>query len=267
MERIERPEGDAPSEAPENAGSASRDANAQGRDDGSIRLQVYLAHSGVASRRAAEEIILSGHVTVNGSTVTGMGSRVVPSDVVCVDGKRVAPEEQKRYILLNKPSGYVCSLSDEKNRPVAADILKERYGERLYNVGRLDMYSAGAIIFTNDGDFAAVVGHPSSEIEKEYIVEASLPFRDEVITSFTKGIRIDTVYFRCKAAERLSSRRMRVVLIEGKNREIRKVLEHFGVRVKNLIRVRIGPVTLGELKYGEYRELTAREIDGLLVRK
>jgi 23S rRNA pseudouridine2605 synthase len=267
MNQIERPEGGAHSGSLENPGATAPDGNTRERDDGSIRLQVYLAHSGVASRRAAEEIIQSGRVTVNGSTVTGMGSRVVPSDVVCVDGKRVAPEEQKRYILLNKPSGYVCSLSDEKNRPVAADILKERYGERLYNVGRLDMYSAGAIIFTNDGDFAAVVGHPSSEIEKEYIVEASLPFRDEVITSFTKGIRIDSVYFRCKSAERLSSRRMRVVLIEGKNREIRKVLEHFGVRVKNLIRVRIGPVNLGELKYGEYRELTAMEIDGLLVRK
>lgn len=234
--------------------------------DESMRLQVFLAHAGVASRRTAEEIIRSGRVSVNGSTVTGMGSRVIPTDVVCVDGKRVEPEERKRYILLNKPSGYVCSLSDEKDRPIAADLLKDRYAERLYNVGRLDMYSAGAILFTNDGSFAAIVGHPSSEIEKEYIVEASLPFRDEVVTAFVKGIRIDNAYYRCKIAERLSSRRLKIVLVEGKNREIRKVLEHFGVRVKALIRVRIGPVMLGELKYGEYRELSAIEIEGLLAR-
>jgi 23S rRNA pseudouridine2605 synthase len=233
--------------------------------DDSVRLQVYLAHAGVASRRAAEELIRTGHVSVNGSTVTGMGSKVSPSDVVCVDGRRVFPEEMKRYVLLNKPSGYVCSLSDEKGRPVAVDILKKNYAERLYNIGRLDMYSAGAIIFTNDGDFAAVVGHPSAEIEKEYVVEASLPFRDEVLEAFKKGIRIDTVFYKCRAAERLSSRRLRVVLVEGKNREIRKVLEHFGVRVKSLIRVRIGSVGLDGLKYGEFRDLSASEIDSLLA--
>ena len=234
------------------------------KTEDSIRLQVYLAHAGVASRRAAEEIILSGRVTVNGNTVSAMGSRVTAGDIVCVDGVRVVPEETMRYILLNKPSGYVCSLADEKGRPVAADILKQAYSERLYNVGRLDMYSSGALLFTNDGNFAAIVGHPSAEIEKEYIVEASLPFKDEVLTAFTKGIRIEGVFYRCRQAERLSSRRMRVVLIEGKNREIRKVLEHFGVRVKNLIRVRIGPVTMGEMKYGEYRELTRTEILDLL---
>lgn len=228
--------------------------------EGSIRLQVYLAHAGVASRRNAEKIILDGRVTVNGSVVTSMGTKVLPDDIVCVDGARVKTEEYKRYVLLNKPSGYVCSLSDEKGRPVAADILKTTYAERLYNIGRLDMYSAGAIIFTNDGEFASIVGHPSAEIEKEYVVEASLPFRDEMIESFRKGIRIDSVYYKCRSAERLSSRRMKIVLIEGKNREIRKVLEHFDVRVKNLIRVRIGPVTLGDLKYGEFRDLTREEI-------
>ena len=233
--------------------------------DGSMRLQVYLAHAGIASRRNAEQIILDGHVTVNGITVTGMGSRVKDGDVICVDGNRIQPEEYKRYVLVNKPSGYVCSLSDEKGRPVASDILKNHYAERLYNIGRLDMYSAGALIFTNDGQFASLVGHPSAEIEKEYIVEASLPFRDEIIDAFVKGIRIENTFYKCRIAERLSSRRMRVVLIEGKNREIRKVLEHFGVRVKNLVRIRIGPVSLGELKYGEFRELSSIEIESLLA--
>lgn len=232
-----------------------------------IRLQVYLSHAGVASRRSAEQVIQEGRVTVNGSTVTAMGSRVQETDIICVDGKRIQPEEHKRYVLINKPSGYVCSLSDEKGRPVASDILKNNYAERLYNIGRLDMYSAGALLFTNDGKFAAVVGHPSAEIEKEYIVEASLPFRDEVIDAFSKGIRVDNVFYKCRSAERLSSRRMRVVLIEGKNREIRKVFEHFGVRVKNLIRVRIGPVSLGDMKYGDFRDLSVAEISGLLETK
>lgn len=228
-----------------------------------IRLQVFLSHAGVASRRTAEQIMRDGRVTVNGIAVTSMGSRVNEGDVVCFDGKRVEAETYKRYVLLNKPSGYVCSLSDEKGRPVAADILKNSYAERLYNVGRLDMYSAGALIFTNDGQFAAVVGHPSAEIEKEYIVEASLPFRDEVVQAFSNGIRVDNVFYKCKTAERLSSRRLRIVLVEGKNREIRKVFDHFGVRIKNLIRVRIGPVTLGDIKYGEFRNLTPSEITEL----
>lgn len=230
---------------------------------GKIRLQVFIAHSGVASRRNAEKIIQDGRVTVNGLTVTELGTKVSPSDAVCVDGRRIEPEKRKIYVLLNKPSGYVCSLADEKGRPVAADILADKYEERLYNIGRLDMYSAGAILFTNDGEFASIVGHPSSEIEKEYVVEASMPFPDRVIDSFKNGIRIDNVYYKARDAERLSSRRLRVVLIEGKNREIRKVLESFDVRVKNLIRTRIGPVTLGDLKYGEFRELSPDEIAGL----
>ncbi len=230
----------------------------------SVRLQVYLAHAGVASRRSAEKIILDGRVTVNGVVVTGMGTKVFPHDQICVDGKNLSLETIKRYILLNKPSGYVCSSSDEKGRSVAVDLLKGRYGERLYSVGRLDMYSTGAILFTNDGDFAACVGHPSAEIEKEYLVETSLPFRDDVLRSFTQGVRVDSVFYRCKSAVRLSSRKLKVILIEGKNREIRRVLAFFGLNVRSLSRTRIGPVELGQLPIGEYRELTEREISALM---
>ena len=138
-----------------------------------IRLQAFLAHCGVASRRASEKIILDGRVSVNGDVVTELGTKVSPSDKVLVDGKEIHLEESKRYVLLNKPLGYVCSQSDEKGRPIAVDLLKSKYKERLYNVGRLDMFSHGAIIFTNDGDFAAKLSHPSAEIEKEYLVETS----------------------------------------------------------------------------------------------
>ncbi len=243
------------------------DSNSQDNVPEGIRLQLYLARSGVASRRASEQIILDGRVTVNGKIVQTLGTRVLDSDRICVDGLPVEPEKTMRYVLLNKPSGYVCSLSDEKGRKVAADLLAEKYTERLYNVGRLDMYSSGAIIFTNDGEFAATVGHPSSQIEKQYIVEASMPFRDDVLDAFRKGIRIDSVYYRCRSAERLSSRRMSVTLIEGKNREIRRVLDHFSIRIKNLIRVRIGPVTIDGLAYGESRELAPSEVKILATKE
>ena len=240
------------------------DSNSLDNTPEGVRLQLYLARAGVASRRASEKIILDGRVSVNGTVVDTLGTRVLETDRICVDGVPVEPEKTKRYVLLNKPSGYVCSLSDEKGRPVAADLLAEKYPERLYNVGRLDMYSSGAILFTNDGEFAAKVGHPSSEIEKQYIVEASMPFRDDVIEAFRKGIRIDNVYYRCRDAVRLSSRRMSITLIEGKNREIRRVLEHFSIRVKNLIRTRIGTVTIDGLAYGESRELSRAEVASLL---
>ncbi|MBN1617388.1 MAG: rRNA pseudouridine synthase [Spirochaetales bacterium] len=243
------------------------DSNLPVEAEEGIRLQVYLAHSGVASRRACEQIIKDGRVTVNGVIVTQMGVRVLPSDVILLDNTPIFPEEEKRYVLLNKPSGFISSLSDDRGRPVAADLIKERYKERLYNIGRLDMYSAGALLFTNDGEFSAIVGHPSAEIEKEYIVEASMPFKDELLESFTKGIRLDSVFYKARSTERLSSRRLKVVLIEGKNREIRRVLEHFGVRVKSLIRIRIGPVSLGDLPRGSMRDLTKAEIAALYACK
>ena len=147
-----------------NNGTALKDDKPSGKQE--VRLQVYLAHAGVASRRACEKIIAEGRVSVNGTLVTDMGSKVRASDTVLLDGKPVQPEARKRYVLLNKPAGFVCTLSDEKGRPTAADLLKEAYSERLYNIGRLDMFSSGAILFTNDGDFAAKIEHPSAQIEK-----------------------------------------------------------------------------------------------------
>ncbi|MDR3284598.1 MAG: rRNA pseudouridine synthase [Treponema sp.] len=228
------------------------------------RLQRYLARCGVASRRSSEAIILALRVTVNGKTVTVLGTKVAAGDTVCLDGKEIRPEETKRYVALNKPAGHVCSLSDEKGRPVAAELLAKRYTERLYNVGRLDMYSSGLIIFTNDGNFAAKVAHPSSQIEKEYIVETSLPFSPRLPEQFAKGVRVEGVFYRAETVERLSSRRLRIVLMEGKNREIRRVFEHFNAPIKQLCRVRIGSILLKDLPEGESRDLTRAEVEGLL---
>ena len=230
-----------------------------------IRLQAFLAHCGVASRRASEKIILDGRVSVNGQVVTELGTKVTSDDKVLVDGKPVKLEENKRYVLLNKPAGYVCSNSDEQSRDSAIDLLKEYYSERLYNVGRLDMFSSGLIIFTNDGDFAARLSHPSSELEKEYIVDSSLPLPRNLAEEFMHGVRIDGVFYKCKFAKELNSHRMQIVLIEGKNREIRRVFESRNVAIKRLVRVRIGNVEMNKLAPGGHRDLTQEEVKGLLA--
>lgn len=230
-----------------------------------IRLQAFLAHCGVASRRASEKIILDGRVCVNGQVVTELGTKVTSADKVEVDGKPVSLEENKRYVLLNKPAGYVCSSNDEQGRDSAIDLLKEHYSERLYNVGRLDMFSSGLIIFTNDGDFAARLSHPSSELEKEYIVDSSIPLPRNLAEEFMHGVRIDGVFYKCKAAKELNSHRMQIVLIEGKNREIRRVFESRNVQIKRLVRVRIGNVEMNKLAPGAHRDLTSDEVKGLLA--
>ena len=229
-----------------------------------IRLQVYLAHAGVASRRASEQIILDGRVAVNGTVVTELGTKVGNSDTVTVDGKKIKPEARKCYVLLNKPAGFVCSASDEKGRQVAADLLKDSYSERLYNVGRLDMYSKGMILFTNDGDFAKKLSHPSSQIEKEYIVETSQDVPEDFPARFEKGIRVENTFYKCVRCRILKPRKISITLIEGKNREIRTVLESQGIGTRSLVRVRIGNVNLDDLRPGEHRDLTPAEVKGLL---
>ena len=229
-----------------------------------IRLQVYLAHAGVASRRASEQIILDGRVAVNGTVVTELGTKVSDSDTVTVDGKKIKPEARKCYVLLNKPAGFVCSASDEKGRQVAADLLKDSYSERLYNVGRLDMYSKGMILFTNDGDFAKKLSHPSSQIEKEYIVETSQDVPEDFPARFEKGIRVENTFYKCVRCRILKPRKVSITLIEGKNREIRTVLESQGIGTRSLVRVRIGNVNLDDLRPGEHRDLTPAEVKGLL---
>ena len=245
-----------------NNGTAPEDNGKSGKQE--MRLQVYLAHAGVASRRACEKIIAEGRVSVNGTLVTDMGSKVRTGDTVLLDGKPVHPEARKCYVLLNKPAGFVCTLSDEKGRPTAADLLKETYSERLYNIGRLDMFSSGAILFTNDGDFAAKIEHPSAQIEKEYVIETTQDFPPELLTRFERGIRVDGIFYKCRSAAAVNRRKLRIVLVEGKNREIRRVLDSFNCTIKRLVRVRIGTLELGTLKAGEFRNLTANERHALL---
>ena len=227
-----------------------------------IRLQVYLSHAGVASRRAAEDIIAQGRVSVNGVKITAQGSKVEDGDIVLLDGKPIQPETRLLYLALNKPPGYICSSSDPQGRPLALSLLPKNR-ERLYNVGRLDFLSCGLIFFTNDGAFANDLGHPSSELEKEYIVEATGVIPDEVAQAFNSGITVEDEYYKAKKAEKIGRKAMRIVLVEGKNREIRRVFSHFHLHPSLLRRVRIGSVRLGDLPEGNSRPLSNDEINAL----
>ena len=229
-----------------------------------IRLQVFLSHAGIASRRAAEEIISQGRVSVNGVKVTSQGCKVEDGDIVLFDGKPVQPENRLLYIALNKPSGYICTSSDPQERPLALSLLPSTISERLYNVGRLDYQSCGLIFFTNDGSFANRLGHPSSGLEKEYIVEATGIIPDSVPDAFNNGITIEDVYYKAKTAEKTGRKSLRIVLVEGKNREIRRVFSHFHLHPSLLRRVRIGNVLLGNLEEGKSRALTEKEVGCLL---
>ena len=172
-------------------------------------------------------------------------------------------ESKKIYLALNKPSGYICSSSDPQGRPLALSLLPLEIKERLYSVGRLDFLSCGLIFFTNDGDFASRLGHPRFELEKEYVVEATGVIPDEVADAFNRGIEIEGEYYKAKSAEKTGRKIIRVVLVEGKNREIRRVFSHFHLHPARLCRVRIGSVRLGDLKQGSCRSLTQEEIGGL----
>ena len=230
-----------------------------------VRLQVYLAHAGVASRRAAEKLIADGRITVNGRRVTTPGEKVQNGDDIRFDGNSVKPENKQVYLVLNKPPFYICSSYDPQGRPLALDLLPPSHPDnspplRLYNVGRLDYLSSGLIIFTNDGNFAARIGHPRSGIEKEYLVDSTVPIPDRVVEEFSRGLIIDGILYRAMSIEKTGKKSIRVVLVEGKNREIRRVFSHFRLHPQRLQRIRIGPVCIGELKESESRPLTTEEL-------
>ena len=233
--------------------------NTSKESETAVRLHVFLAHAGIASRRAAEKLIQEGRVSLNGRIITTTGEKVYPGDKVCFDGKIVETESRMLYLVLNKPPLYICSSSDPQGRPLALDLLPQ-CSERLYNVGRLDYLSSGLIIFTNDGNFAAKAGHPRAEIEKEYLVDSTVPIPEWVVEDFARGVIIDGVLYRPKHVEKTGKKSLNIILVEGKNREIRRVFSHYHLHPERLQRIRIGPVCMGELKEGESRPLTAAEL-------
>ncbi|MDY4609412.1 MAG: pseudouridine synthase [Sphaerochaetaceae bacterium] len=230
-----------------------------------IRLQSYLAKSGCGSRRSCEQLISSGRVKVNTKRVTELGTKVTEEDVVQVDDQLVEPSDRTYYFALNKPKGYVCTNYDPNEDRYARDLIDIPDRNLLFHIGRLDKESTGLILFTNDGDVAQKIMHPSNEIEKEYLVNTGDTIRREDMEEALRGVYIDIPKpYRIKRFELQTKRWARIVLTEGKNREIRKIFSYYGYDVKQLTRVRIGCIELGDLKPGEYRQLTKDEVAALL---
>ncbi|MDO9591595.1 MAG: pseudouridine synthase [Erysipelotrichaceae bacterium] len=232
-----------------------------------MRLQKYMAHCGVASRRSAEQIILAGRVMVNGIIVTELGTSVEPGvDVVLVDGKEIQVEETHVYIMLNKPSGYITSVKDNFSRPTALDLVP--LDRRVYPVGRLDYDSEGLILLTDDGALTHLLTHPSHEFEKRYLVETDRLLSDPALEALRSGVDLGDYMTHPATVERQREYRKLIIGIhEGKNRQIRRMIEALGAEVKLLRRLSIGPLEMGDLKLGAWRYLTAEEIEALKALK
>lgn len=227
-----------------------------------VRLQVFLAKGGVGSRRSCEKLILDGRVKVNNVKVTTLGTKVNENDVVYVDDIPVEVHERTYYFALNKPRGYVCTNYDPNETAYARDLIDIEDNNVLFNVGRLDKDSQGLIFFTNDGEWANAIAHPSSETEKEYIVRTD---RDIIKKDMDSAYRGEIKPYRIKSYKLLSQREVSIVLTEGKNRELRRLFEELGYSVKRLTRIRIGSVCLDDLPSGMYRKLKPSEIKSFKV--
>jgi 23S rRNA pseudouridine2605 synthase len=238
------------------------------------RLQKIIASAGIASRRKAEELITQGRVTLNGQIVSELGTRADPErDHIKVDGKLLRGAERRVYLLLNKPRGYVTTVSDPEGRPTVMELVKDR-GERIYPVGRLDYGSEGLLLLTNDGELANHLTRASSHVPKTYLVKVSGQPTDEDIESLRNGIRIGskpgprgvravhTAPAQIRIVREAENPWYEVTLIEGKNRQIRRMFEEVGHHVEKIKRVRYGPLTL-DVEPGESRELTQKEIAAL----
>lgn len=227
-----------------------------------LRLNKFLALCGVGSRRKCDELIQAGRVEVNGSPCLNMGTRITAADHVRVDGKRVAARESI-VVAFHKPRGYVCTREDERGRETIYSLLPGKL-RTLHHVGRLDRDSEGLLILTNDGDLSQRLMHPSKSVEKEYLVTADQAFQNEHLEQFLAGIYSPEGKLKAKAVERLSPRRLRIVLDHGAKRQIRVMFEALGYRVTKLLRVRIGGLWLGELEPGRHARLTPQETTMLL---
>ena len=228
-----------------------------------MRLQKYMSACGIASRRKSEEMIEKGRVRVNDKTAKVGDSIYTDKDKVAVDGEVIYPEAQKIYLAFYKPRGVVSTMNDERGRRCIADVTAE-LGARVYPVGRLDRDSEGLLLLTNDGAFANMIMHPSKHIGKTYRVTVRPGVKEEHLNKISTGIVIDgkkTAPAKVKLLEEYDNRAvLEIVLYEGRNREIRKMCESLGLEVARLKRTSEGPVKLGMLKQGTYRELTPEEM-------
>lgn len=235
------------------------------------RLQKYMARCGIASRRKCEDIIQNGRVAVNNIRITELGYKICPEkDSVYVDNRLIKPEEKKVYIVLNKPEGYITSVKDEKGRKTILDLVK--VNERIFPIGRLDYDSSGLLLLTNDGEIYNRIIHPRVKLEKRYVVECDGLFTSSDINTFQHGIDIGGYITAPATIKILGSRtnqkdtkikhisKVEISIHEGKNRQIRKMCSALNHPVITLKRVSIGPLILGDLKKGHWRNLTEKEL-------
>jgi 23S rRNA pseudouridine2605 synthase len=237
-------------------------------EDGLVRLHKLLARAGVASRRKCEELMLAGEVTVDGEVVTRLGTKIDPTTaVIRVSGQRLPPVSPHVYLVLNKPVGVVSTMSDPQGRPTLSDLVGDR-PERLFHVGRLDTDTAGLLLLTNDGEFAQRMAHPSYEVDKTYVAEVDGRLVPETLERLTAGVTLEDGPVTVSSVRLVGVHGERsiveLVIHEGRNRIVRRLLDHVGHRVRKLTRTAIGPVEVTGLRAGELRELTGDELGSLL---
>lgn len=228
------------------------------------RLSKALAAAGVASRRACEELIFSGRVKVNSKKILLPQTMVDwERDEIFVDGKRIIEEEKKKYFLLNKPLGYICSNKCRKGGKIISHLF-EQLGLRLFTAGRLDKETTGLLIVTNDGNFANRVIHPSSNIEKEYLAKTNKELTHQHLLCISKGVFIEGTFVKPVSVKKVRKGTVKIVVKEGKKHEVRELLKNANLEVLELKRIRIGNLRLGSLLLGKWREMTKRECERVL---
>ncbi len=234
------------------------------------RLQKIISSSGVASRRAGEELIKAGKVSVNGVTAKLGDSADIDIDTICVDGLILNRQEKRTYIMLNKPRGYVTTLSDEKGRHCVSELVAD-VGARVFPVGRLDMYSEGLLIMTDDGELANKLMHPSAEVNKTYYAWIEGECSSQALAKLGSALVIDG--YKIKPAEvsvlqaKSEYTQLSITIHEGRNRQIRKMCQMCGLKLNRLMRVAEGSLQLGNLKAGKWRYLTGKELQELLQKQ
>jgi 23S rRNA pseudouridine2605 synthase len=245
--------------------------------DNLVRLNKFIASSGFTARRKADELIEAGRVAVNSEVVVSLGTKINPEeDIVRVDGELIKPPSERKgkfiYILLNKPAGYVTTTSDEKNRPTVLDLVKIR--QRIYPVGRLDYDTEGLLILTNDGELANKLMHPKYGVYKTYVVKINKPIDEKSLNKLREGIRIHsgkgpstalrtTSEAKVSVVPKTEGRQLRISIHEGRNRQVRKMLEAVGCYVRKLKRIEYANLNLKELREGEWRYLSGEEVKKL----
>ena len=227
------------------------------------RLQKVIASAGITSRRKAEDLIKEGKVSVNGKVITELGTKVNPNDEILVNNKLITIED-KEYYLLNKPRGVVTTTSDEKDRKTVVELINTT--SRIYPIGRLDYDTTGALLLTNDGDFANIVMHPKSGIDKVYLAKLEGIIKGEQINTLKKGIKLDNVLVKPsrvklkKVNPEKNTCMVEITIHEGKNHQVKRMFEAVGYHVEKLHRERVGIFTVQDLKSGEYRKLSPKEV-------